>query len=95
MLGDLNVIPLAETQIALLVKLMERPEEVFFPNEGKELLIYFPKIIYVQKWTQVCFQIVFTVFQHDILSQLLKLSLHLNAVVQNLISTQKNTKKVT
>lgn len=46
MLGDLNVIPLAETQIALPVKLREGPEEVFFPNEGKELFIFLKLSMY-------------------------------------------------
>ena len=78
--------------MALPVKLMEGPEEVFFPNEGKELLIYFPKIIYLYiKMDSVCFQIVFTVLQHDSLSSY-KFPLHLNVVVENLISIQKNTK---
>lgn len=71
--GIQNAVPLAETQMALPVNLIEGPEEDFFPNEGKELLIYFPKIIYLcTKTDSVCFQIVFTVFQHDILSQLLQ-----------------------
>lgn len=79
--------------MALPVKLMEGPEEVFCPNEGKELLIYFPKIIYLYiKMTQSVFRLYLQYYSMTNCLSSYKLSLHLNVVVENLISIQKNTK---